>query len=167
MDFTIYLVCLVLGVLFTLISAVAGHIFDGGHEAGDGDFTLTVIAIFVTAFGGLGVIFNQIEATRNPWISMPLATVGGFAISYSVLCLLRQLFRKTQSSSESKVSSLVGQVAEIITPIPQNGVGEIAYVQAGTRYTAPARTETGAAVASGRAVKITRVVGSQFHVAPV
>jgi membrane protein implicated in regulation of membrane protease activity len=90
--------------------------------------------------------------------------IGGFAIAGSVLWLLRQLFRRTQSSSESKVASLVGQTATIITPIPENGVGEIAYVQAGTRYTAPAREERGATVANGRPVKITRVVAGQFFV---
>ena len=40
----------------------------------------------------------------------------------------------------------------------------IAYVQSGTRYTAPAREETGQPVANGLAVKVTRVVGSQFYV---
>jgi membrane-bound ClpP family serine protease len=74
------------------------------------------------------------------------------------------LFSKTQSSSESKVGSLAGMTATIITPIPEKGVGEIAYVQGGTRYTAPAREETGVAVAAGQLVKITRVVGSQFYV---
>ena len=33
----------------------------------------------------------------------------------------------------------------MITPIPPSGVGEIAYVQGGTRYTAPARTRIGVA----------------------
>jgi hypothetical protein len=37
-------------------------------------------------------------------------------------------------------------------------------VQGGTRYTAPAREENGAHVPSGRAVKITRIIGSQFYV---
>ena len=78
--------------------------------------------------------------------------------------LLRQLFRKTQSSSESKVASLAGLVATIVSPIPENGVGEIAYVQAGTRYTAPARAESGVAISAGQSVKITRVIGSQFYV---
>ena len=82
-----------------------------------------------------------------------------------MLWVLRQLFSKTQSSSESKVSSLVGQLATIITPIPENGVGEIAYVQAGTRYSAPAREENGAPVPVGKSVKITRVIGTQFYVA--
>jgi hypothetical protein len=58
-------------------------------------------------------------------------------------------------------------MATVITPIPQSGMGEIAYVQSGTRYTAPARTETGAAVPSGGTVKINRVVGTQFYVVPV
>lgn len=74
------------------------------------------------------------------------------------------MFHKTQSSSESRVASLAGQTASIITPIPSNGVGEIAYIQGGTRYTAPARTETGTSVGAGKAVRITRVVGSQCFV---
>ena len=53
-----------------------------------------------------------------------------------------------------------------MTPIPERGVGEICYVQAGTRYTAPARTEDGAAVVTGRPVKITRIIGNQFYVKP-
>ena len=32
------------------------------------------------------------------------------------------------------------------------------------RYTAPARSEKGAAVSAGQAVKITRIVGTQFYV---
>ena len=77
------------------------------------------------------------------------------------------IFHKTQSSSESHVGTLVGMSATVITPIPPNGVGEIAYVQNGTRYSAPARDERGALVSSGQTVKIVRIVGSQFYVAPI
>jgi membrane protein implicated in regulation of membrane protease activity len=83
-----------------------------------------------------------------------------------MLGVLRQLFKKTQSSSESHVASLMGQIATVITPIPENGVGEIAYVQAGTRYTAPARTENGTPVPNGQPVRISRVVGTQYYVVP-
>ena len=51
-----------------------------------------------------------------------------------------------------------------ITPIPANGVGEIAYVNGGSRYTAPARSLDGLEIANGKAVKIARIVGSQFYV---
>jgi len=184
MEITIYLICLGVGFVFTLFSALFGHIFghgghdghvdgSGGHVEAGADasdmpgvsaFSPAVIASFVTAFGGLGVIFSQIPATRTVWISAPLAILGGFLIALGVLSLLRTLFNKTQSSSESKVGSLVGQVATILTPIPENGVGEIVYVQAGTRYTAPARAENGLPIIAGRSVKITRTVGSQFYV---
>lgn len=183
----VYVVCFSVGLLFTICTALFGHIFGGhghdGHIDGSGGhaeagadasdspgvsaLSPTVIASFITAFGGIGMILHQIPATKPAFISGPLSVVGGFSIAAGVLWMLRQLFRRTQSSSESKVGSLVGQDATIITPIPENGVGEIAYVQAGTRYTAPAREEKGAAVANGRTVKITRVVASQFFVTAV
>jgi len=185
MGFLIYLICLVAGLAFILIGSIAGHVFGGhdGHVGGshghaesgadgtDGSgvsaFSPTMIAMFLTAFGGLGVIFSQIKATSSPIISAPLSILGAIALAGVLLKLLRVLFKKTQASSESKVSSLLGQTASLITPIPENGVGEIAYVQAGTRYTAPARSEKGVAIANGQAVKITRVNGPQFFVEPV
>ncbi|HWY76225.1 MAG TPA: NfeD family protein, partial [Verrucomicrobiae bacterium] len=184
MDFIIYLVCLVVGLVFTLLTAFFGHIFGGGHEGhvdgsgghaeagadasdmpGVSALSPTVITSFITAFGGFGIIFHEVPATKSPFLSAPLAVVGAVATAGSVLWVLRQLFTRTQSSSESKVGTLIGMEAHIITPIPENGVGEIAYVQGGTRYTAPAREETGMAVASGKPVRIVRIVGSQFYVA--
>jgi len=130
-------------------------------------FSPTVIACFITAFGGLGVIFHEIPATNSAWLSAPLALAGAYLIAYCVLSLMRKLFRSTQSSSESKVAAVIGAVGHVITPIPENGVGEIAYVQRGARYSAPAREEKGAPVPNGQAVKITRIVGTQFYVAAV
>ena len=40
--------------------------------------------------------------------------------------LFNSMFQQTQSSSESHVSSLVGASASILTPIPENGLGQIA-----------------------------------------
>ncbi len=178
----IYTICLCAGLIFTLISAIGSHFFGGhegtdigtgGHaEAGFDDtgmpgisfFSPTVLASFVTAFGAFGTIFSRIELTKSVWVSAPLSLAGGWLVALGVLWVFNAMFTKTQSSSESKVASLVGQTASIITPVPENGVGEIAYVQAGTRYTAPARTENGSAIGAGKAVRITRIVGTQFYV---
>ena len=92
MDFLVYAVCFGVGLLFAIVSAFLGHLFGGhdvhvdigtgGHaEAGFQDtgmpglspFSPTTITAFLTAFGGLGLIFNKIEATHSPWISAPLA----------------------------------------------------------------------------------------------
>lgn len=186
MDFLVYSICFGVGLLFAIVSAFLGHLF-GGHEAhvdlgtgghaeagfqdtgmpGLSPFSPTTICSFITAFGGLGMIFSRIDATQSAWISAPLATVGGLVIAGLVVMLFGFVFHKTQSSSESHVGTLVGMSATVITPIPANGVGEIAYVQAGTRYSAPARNERPAAVSNGQTVRIVRVVGSQFYVTPV
>lgn len=176
-----YAICLIAGLLFTLLSALLGHVFHGdsdhigtgGHaEAGFDNsgipgisfFSPMVLASFVSAFGGLGIVFTGIDATSSVWISAPLSIAGAFCTAAFVLWLFNAVFSKSQGSSEGKVGSLVGQTASLLTPIPENGVGEIAYVQASTRYTAPARAEKGEAIAAGASVRITRVVGTQFFV---
>jgi hypothetical protein len=186
MDFLVYSICFGVGLLFAIISAFVGHLF-GGHDAhvdvgtgghaeagfedtgmpGLSPFSPTTVSSFITAFGACGLILSRIEATKSPWISAPLATLGGLLIAGGVVLLFGTIFHKTQSSSESKVGLLVGMSGTIITPIPANGVGEIAYVQGGSRYTAPARNERGAPVPSGQTVKIVRIVGSQFYVSPI
>ncbi len=179
----IYGVCVAVGVLFTLFSAVFGHFFGGGDVHGDigtgghveagldthgmpgiSFFSPTVMACFLTAFGAFGLVFTHIQATSSVWVSAPLSACSGGVIAWLVFLFFNWMFGRTQSSSESKVAELQGQTASIITPIPKDGVGEIAYVQSGTRYTAPARTESGVAIGAGKTVRISKIVGTQFYV---
>lgn len=181
--FLIYLVCFGVGLLFSILSAFAADVF-GGHDVpsdvgagghaeagfavndmpGFSALSPATIASFVTAFGGLGMIFSKFEATKSAIVSAPLSVLGAFGVAFVVFWLFRTVFHKTQSSSESRVATLVGVPATVLTPIPENGVGEIAYVQLGTRYTAPARAEMGVPILGGQTVKISRVVGTQFFV---
>ena len=178
----IYVICLVLGLAFSILSVFFGHFFGaGGHDSIDAGghaesglahqgepgisfFSPTVLASFVTTFGAVGLILSHIDATRSVWISAPISLVSGFIIALVFLWFFNFMFSKTESSSESRVATLVGQTAAIITPIPDNGVGEISYEQSGSRYTAPARNEKRGTIAAGRTVKITRIVGTQFFV---
>jgi membrane-bound ClpP family serine protease len=177
----IYTACLALGLVFTIITAFTSHFF-GGHDADIGTgghaeagfdhsgvpgisfFSPTVLACFVTAFGACGVVLSRIESTRSVWISAPISAIAGAAMAFVAFLVFNWMFKQTQSSSESRVASLAGLTASIVTPIPKDGVGEIAYVQSGTRYTAPARTEDGGPVAAGKPVRITRIVGTQYYV---
>ena len=178
----IYAICLVVGLVFTVVSVLAGHFF-GGHDAhvvGSGGhaeagadssdmpgisiFSPTVIASFVTAFGGFGLIFTQFDATSKTVVSAPLSIFCALLVAGALYKFLSAVFSHTQSSSESHIARIAGTEATIVTPIPANGVGEIAYVVSGSRYTAPARMENGTPVGAGRLVKITRVVGTQFYV---
>jgi membrane protein implicated in regulation of membrane protease activity len=180
----IYTICLLIGLLFTVVSVLFGHFFgggghvegSGGHVEAGGDnsdapgfsiFSPTVIASFVTAFGCFGMILSQFPATRPGIISAPLSILGGVIVAGAMYLFFGAIFRHTQSSSESRVAALVNTEATVITPISANGVGEIAYVVGGTRYTAPARAEDGFLIGNGQTVKIVRIVGTQFYVKKV
>lgn len=181
----IYLFCLVVGLTFTLLSALLGHIFGGheGHVDGSGGhaeagadssdmpgvsiFSPTLLSSFITAFGGFGIIFNEIPAINKPYFSAPLAILAAFLVAGILYKVLSAIFRHTQGSSEPHVAALTGTEASVITPIPENGVGEIAYVVHGSRFTGPARVENGTSISGGRSVRIKRVVGTQFFVEPL
>jgi membrane protein implicated in regulation of membrane protease activity len=184
MEEYVYLGCFLLGLCFTLGSVFFGHHL-GGHDAhfdlgtgghaeagyensgmpGISTFSPTTVCCFITAFGGFGLIFSRIPATNNVWVSTPLSLFGGLLVATGVLFLFSAMFHKTQSSSEGHIGTLVGHTATVITPIPSSGVGEIAYIQGGSRYTAPAREQNGISVANGQTVKIMRIAESQFFVA--
>ena len=176
----IYAFCLVLGLGFTLLGAFAGHLF-GGHDAigtgGHADagmdsdgmpgvsfFSPTILASFITAFGAFGLILAEIPATANMWLNVPIAFITALVVALGVLWLMNTIFRKSQGSSEALVGRLVGMTASLASPIPENGVGEISYVYGGSRYSAPARSENGRAIGTGKTVKITRIVGTQYFV---
>ena len=180
----IYGICLVTGLLFTMVTVFFGHFFGGGgHVMGSGGhveagadtsdqpgmsvFSPTVIASFITAFGGFGMILSQFPVTSHAIISAPLSIVGGVVVAGAMYFFFGIVFRHTQGSSESRVAALLNTEATVITPISPNSVGEIAYVVGGTRYTAPARAEDGFFIANGQTVKITRIVGTQFYVKKV
>jgi len=121
------------------------------------------IATFITCFGGVGFIFNQ--NLRSPlFISIPIAVGSGFAVAGAVFFLFYKIFKTTQASSEYTRESLLDIEAEVITPIPANAVGAIAYVAKGSRYTAPARSEEQEAIAKHEIVRITRIVGNTIYV---
>src|SRR5438876_12424830 len=123
----IYTACLALGLLFTIISAVAGHFF-GGHDAhvdvgtgghaeagydhsgvpGISFFSPTVLACFATAFGACGLILSRIEGTRNIWISAPISAVAGAAMAGAAILLLNAISKHTQSSRQSRVGDFLG-----------------------------------------------------------
>src|SRR5258705_9820611 len=130
----IYTACLALGLIFTIISATMGHFFgghDGGGDVGTGGhaeagydhsgvpgisfFSPTVLSCFVTAFGACGLILTRIDATKSVWISAPISAMAGLIMATLAFLLFNWMFEKTQSSSEVRVASLVGQTASIIT----------------------------------------------------
>jgi membrane protein implicated in regulation of membrane protease activity len=186
----VYIFCFVVGAVYALIAGVGagvfgGHTHDGGlsahdlghdidHGAAHGHPTAhdevhlspvspVTLTMFVTAFGGVGLIATRTLALPV-LLGLPIALASGLLLAAVACFTFAKLFQATEGSSEPRVSELAGLEAEVITPIPAQGVGGIAYVARGSRFTAPARSEDGRPHAAHSTVLIERVAGSVFCV---
>jgi membrane protein implicated in regulation of membrane protease activity len=185
-----YLVCLLLGLFYGafagLLTLIGGH--DGGvghgdhvightgsevdqmgHEPGTADsgihmspWSPIVVTIFLVSFGGSGLSAMQLFGWGMG--SLGVAAPSGFVMAGLTFAAFNKIFRMSQGSSEPSIQEIVGKEAEVITPIPENALGEIAYNRRGSRFTAPARSESGGAIAKSASVTITRVVGNTYYV---
>lgn len=171
----IYAAIATFGFLLLLFMLVAGDVFGGDHDAGldhggfdHGDaggpsiFSVRVMSAFLAAFGVGGVI------ARYYGLSHPAASgvgvVSGAAMSGLVFQFARLLYSQ-QASSEVRMTSLVGQSAEVSVAIPEDGVGQIMITAGGERSEHIARSADGLAVPRGAEVVITGLRGDSVIVA--
>jgi len=184
-----YLICLLLGLFYGvfagLFAILGGHfgehhgieslghsqaeVSEMGHDPGTVDSGLhltplnpVVVSIFLVAFGGTGLA--TIELLGWNIGSLAVATPAAFVLAAITFAIFDKLFSATQGSSEPGQQEIVGKEAEVITPIPANGLGEIAYTRRGSRFTAAARSDSGAAVPKNVIVTVTRIVGHTHYV---
>jgi membrane protein implicated in regulation of membrane protease activity len=186
---TLYLVLLGLGVVYALFLLFTGqlsadsHIDFGSGDAGvdlaggvdhgigsNGDtqhgispISPLTVSTFVTAFGAVGLISRHLFNASDR-ISLLWASLGGLFFSILIYVGFTYLFIKPQGSSEVRLAEQIGKVAEVITPIPQDGIGEIAFIAQGGRVTYSARSRDESGIRRGQAVRIVRIIGGVAYV---
>jgi hypothetical protein len=135
-------------------------------DAGVADFlNISTFAITnaVTAVGGLGIISRAMGVGQAGSLAISIVgglIVGGLAQAFFVY-ILAPTTGRVRSSAE-----LIGVTAEVITPLPEGNLGQIAVVASGSRVTMGARTTDGTTVSRGTTVKIQKVVGGVAYVMP-
>jgi membrane protein implicated in regulation of membrane protease activity len=180
----IYLVLLILGLIYAVFLLVTGHFVGdadmdlGGHgvdihadvhaETADGTHGISpisplTIATFITAFGAIGLVSTGLFDASDR-ISLIWAALGGFVFSVLVYFAFTYLFIKPQGSSEVHVAELAGHTAQVITPIPADGMGEVAMVSQGGRVVYSARSDQGDTIEQGASVRVVRVAGGIAYV---
>lgn len=188
-----YLICLLLGVFYGvfagLFSLIGGHIGGGDHDIGDSvghteaeisemghepgtvesgvhmtPLNPVVVSIFLVSFGGTGLATMQLFGWELA--SLAVAAPSGFVLGAMTFAVFGKILSVTQGSSEPGQREIIGKEAELITPIPENGLGEIAYMRRGARFTAGARSESGAPIGKHTVVTVTRIVGHTYYVKP-
>jgi len=159
----------------------AGHDFGTAHDVGAGHgeahaggaagevaispLSPMTIATFSTVFGGTGLILTKMFK-YGLFISLPAALLAGLIVGWGVFYFFYRVFAAVQASSEVQMGATVGLVGEVTVAIPRDGVGEVAYVTLGGRYTSIARSDTGPPIERHTPVNITRVIGNTVYVVP-
>lgn len=136
---------------------IGGHDVDMSHDAAHGPSasflnTLTLLT-FVTTFGIAG-LFSVWMLRLPALLSLVFALPMGVAGAVAEFVVYVKVFIKAQASSEATMSETLGCEAEVITTIPAERFGEIAYVIKGTRYTSPAMSADGVELSRGTRVQI-------------
>lgn len=187
----LYLALLGIGVVYAIMILIGGGLHDlhlpgfdihvGGHEIGPvhvdvgggvghpevkvPSLSPVTVASFVTAFGAFGLIATGLfEVTARA--SLLWAAGGGVIVALIAHFAFGYFLIAPQGSSEVRIRDIVGAVGEVITPIPADSVGEIAFVAQGGRVTYTAKSAGGAPIARGTTIVIEKVVGGVAVVRP-
>lgn len=117
-----------------------------------------VMASFATGFGAAGII-STLAFNATAFVSLIWATLGGILLGGAMQFFFGAILLRSQGSSEVRVSSMEGTLAEVTVPIPEESNGQIAFIAQGRRVTFVARDVDNGAIPRGRQVEIVRVVG--------
>ena len=158
---TIFLVIGGLGFLFLLISLIVGDIFDAigfdlsldtSHDFGV--FDSRVIAIFLTAFGGAGIIGTVLGFGAA--VSSLFGLFGGFIFGAIVFYFGKLLYSQQSSSSVSE-ADLIGRTAQVIVSIRPDHLGQISCLIGEERVEKLARSVSGETIKAGQRVRIDEI----------
>jgi len=188
----LYLICFVVGFLLSVLSFVFGNLHlhlphvhfhlghahvptphvphgaGGAHGAGAGELPVInfgTITTFLAWFGGIGYLLTRYSSWLAT-ISLLVAIFGGMIGAAIVFFMVSKLLMKHDKPLDQADYEMVGVLGRICSSIREGGTGEIIYVQEGTRWTCGARSESGAAIAKGVEVVVTRYEKGLAYVRP-
>jgi membrane protein implicated in regulation of membrane protease activity len=126
-------------------------------------FSPLALSTLFAAVGGYGLIALHGLGTSEG-ASLAIAVPAALATAYVITYVGWRLVSSSTGSSAIRLKHLEGAVAEVITPIPAGGIGEVAAIVDGQRFASPAREATGGAVPRGAHVRVKTMVGTTLVV---
>lgn len=160
-----------IGFVFLLITLIVGDIFDSfgfetgldGAGEGHGFLDSRVIAVFVTAFGGVGAI--GIQMGLSVVASSLLGLAGGIVLGGIVSIFARFLY-KQQSSSSVTTTQLIGRTAQVTVSIAPGSIGQVSCRIGEERVEKLARARDNREIKAGVTVRVDEVAGDSLIVSP-
>ncbi|TYL55350.1 hypothetical protein FXB39_03090 [Nocardioides sp. BGMRC 2183] len=156
---TLFLALGIAGLVLVAASLIIGDLLDGVLDglldALDADWISTaVIGGFVSAFG-FGAA--AVDAAGAPWpVAVGVGALSGVVVGWFAWWLTR-LLKDGPSDGTVTIADTVGQLADVVTPIPEQGYGVIRVRIGGHTLTYNA-SASGMAIEAGRQVNVTGVL---------
>ncbi|HTV02699.1 MAG TPA: NfeD family protein [Luteitalea sp.] len=165
-----YVTLAVAGCGYVAFAFLMGQGFDGDGGDADGGFHFPLfsplsLATFLGATGALGLLATHGLHLSNP-ASVAVALIGSLLFTYVASYAAWRVLVSSTGTQTVRERDLLGATAEVLTPIPEGGLGEVVALVRGQRHTAPARTADGAALSRGAIVIVERVAGVTLIVRP-
>lgn len=165
---TIYIVCLVCGILYALATLIFGHV--GGDWMSHGHFHLPVLQPILlvsgaTAFGAAGYLLNRFTSLSDLMV-LGLAIVIGIGLAVASYFLWVEPMSKAENSTGYAMSQLGGKLGEVSTTIPANGLGEVLVKMVSGTTFHMAATLDGVPIREGSRVVVVEVRDHVLYVTP-
>lgn len=165
---TIFLIIGSLGFLFLLISFLLGDLFefldfefdlDTNHDFGL--FDSRVISMFLSAFGGFGLISSTLGFSGV--VSILSGLLGGVFFGAIVFYFGKLLYNQQSNSSVTK-EDLIGKTAQVTVSILPDQVGQVMFIVGEERVEKLARSANNEEIKIGTNVKIDSFAGDSVIV---
>jgi len=170
--FTVFLSIAAIGFLILLTSFFFGEIFehfgDGGwdHDLGHGGpsfFSMRILSVFITGFGGFGAIGIHYGLGVLP--SSGLGFLSGLICASIIYSFARFLYGQ-QASTEVRTVDLAGHTGRMVVAIPAGGMGQVRCQIGEELIDKMAKSQDGSAIAENTTVRIEQVLGEIVIVRP-
>ena len=132
-----------------------GHVPDESAAAGVSPFNFSTAMAFLAWFGGAGYLLTA-WGKIGAMAVLAFAAMAGATGAAIVFAFLAKVLMRTDSTLYDSDYRMEGLLGHVSSGIREGGTGEIIFPQEGVRRTCGARSETGAAIARGTEVVITR-----------
>jgi len=160
-----YLIFFGVGIGFIVLTLVIGRVMEA-EVASISFLSPTLIALFLTVTGGLGLILTpRFYGTAGAGIVFAISAISGFLIASAINNFVIKPLHRLEGTNTFNRQEVIGQLVEITAKIPHGGgYGKIKYNAEGSIVTGPAKCEDEGEIKAGEQAEITRVEGKTYFV---
>ena len=172
-----YLVCFLVGLIFSAVSLLGGmghfgghvhipHVPHAGHIPHGGLRTVQAgatvpwwnafsVTVFLCWFGAAGYLLTR-HGSFVAAVVLVLAVICGLIGGWIVFLFLTRVLLKHERELTADETAVVGAVGHVSSAIRAGGTGEMVYEQMGALRSTPARAEDGTAIGRQEEVFVVR-----------